>query len=227
MPGVGSRLEMLKELAQREKQAEIFPEAEVEFFIKATAVEGDASSLITYYTLKVHAIERTSSMSELNDNDDVVNRISKTMGKSKSSRKGKKAWRKNISTQDIEDFHEKANKDALSGGSLTGAPNDSLFFVDKSRDLSVKRKIDKKREKVLRVDSILQKNRFVQAVPSSNCKKSQVRPKEVKMVERDNEKANTGMVDIWGEQGDHVVKKRKMLDCMSNQAALLPRQEWK
>ncbi|GJZ70197.1 ribosome biogenesis protein NOP53-like protein [Tanacetum coccineum] len=132
------------------------------------------------------------------------------MGKSKSSRKGKKAWRKNISTEDIEDFHEKANKDALSGGSLTGAPNDSLFFVDKSRDLSVKRKIDKKREKVLRVDSILQKNSFVQAVPSSNCKKSKVKPKEVKRVERDNEKADTGMVDIWGEQGDHVVKKRKV-----------------
>nr|GEU92922.1 ABC transporter G family member 35-like isoform X3 [Tanacetum cinerariifolium] len=81
MPGVGSRLEMLKELAQREKQAEIFPEAEVDFFIKATAVEGDASSLITYYTLKVHAIERTSSISELNDNDDVgeMLEISKTI----------------------------------------------------------------------------------------------------------------------------------------------------
>lgn len=132
------------------------------------------------------------------------------MGKSKSSRKGKKAWRKNISTEDIEDFNEKANKDALSGGSLTGAPNDSLFFLDKSRDLSVKRKIDKSREKVLRVDSILQKNSFVQAVPSSNCKKSKVKPKEVKRVERDTEKADTGMVDIWGEQGDHVVKKRKV-----------------
>ncbi|GJU85742.1 ABC transporter G family member 35-like protein isoform X3 [Tanacetum coccineum] len=45
--------EMLKELTQR-----VFH-------------EGDVSSLITYYTLKVHAIERTSSMSELNDNADV------------------------------------------------------------------------------------------------------------------------------------------------------------
>ena len=44
---------MLKELAQREKQAGIFPEAEVDLFMKATAVEGDASSLITYYTLRV------------------------------------------------------------------------------------------------------------------------------------------------------------------------------
>ena len=55
------------------------------------------------------------------------------MGKSaKSSRKGKKAWRANISTQDIEDYYEKSTKDALSGGSLTQVPSESLFFVDKS-----------------------------------------------------------------------------------------------
>ena len=38
-------------------------------------------------------------------------------------------------------------------------------------DLSVKRKIEKHREKVLRCDSVLQKNPFVQAVPSSTLKK--------------------------------------------------------
>ncbi|KAL8192865.1 hypothetical protein R6Q57_027313 [Mikania cordata] len=101
------------------------------------------------------------------------------MGKSKSSRKGKKAWRANISTQDIEDFYEKSTKDALSGGSLTGLPSDSLFFVDKSRDLSAKRKIEKCREKILRVDSILQKNSFVQPVPSSTMKKSNKKQKEL------------------------------------------------
>lgn len=56
------------------------------------------------------------------------------MGKrAKSSRKGKKEWRANISTDDFEDFFEKTTKDALSGGSLAEAPSDSLFFVDKSR----------------------------------------------------------------------------------------------
>ncbi|TYH51987.1 hypothetical protein ES332_D10G319500v1 [Gossypium tomentosum] len=67
--------------------------------------------------------------------------------KSKTSRKGKKAWRANISTEDIHDFFEKSTKDALSGGSLTSAPTESLFFIDKSQDLSVKKKIEKKREK--------------------------------------------------------------------------------
>ncbi|KAJ0709582.1 putative ABC-type xenobiotic transporter [Helianthus annuus] len=51
--GVGSRLEMLTELARREKEAGIIPEAEVDLFMKATAIEGDESSLITYYTLRI------------------------------------------------------------------------------------------------------------------------------------------------------------------------------
>lgn len=59
------------------------------------------------------------------------------MGKrAKSSRKGKKEWRANISTEDIEDYFEKSTKDALSGGSLADVPSDSLFFVDKSRGMN-------------------------------------------------------------------------------------------
>lgn len=53
--------------------------------------------------------------------------------KAKSSRKGKKAWRANISTEDIEEYFENNTKDALSGGSLSNAPSESLFYVDKSR----------------------------------------------------------------------------------------------
>lgn len=56
--------------------------------------------------------------------------------KAKSSRKGKKAWRANISTEDIEDFYQKSTKDAHTGGSLSSAPNESLYFVDKSEGLS-------------------------------------------------------------------------------------------
>ncbi|KAJ9539881.1 hypothetical protein OSB04_026387 [Centaurea solstitialis] len=134
------------------------------------------------------------------------------MGKqSKGSRKGKKAWRANISTEDIEDFYEKSSKDALSGGSLTEVPSDSLFFVDKSRDLSVKRKIDKHREKILRVDSILQKNSFVKPVPCSINKKSKRKQKEVQKAESSSQKdgtTDTGMVDIWDGTDDLVVKRK-------------------
>lgn len=52
--------------------------------------------------------------------------------KAKTSRKGKKAWRANISTEDIEDFFEKTTKDALSGGNLSAASNEDLFHVEKS-----------------------------------------------------------------------------------------------
>ena len=45
-------------------------------------------------------------------------------------------------------------------------------------DLSVKRKIEKHREKVLRSDSVLQRNAFVQPVPSSTKKKSNTKRKE-------------------------------------------------
>lgn len=53
--------------------------------------------------------------------------------KAKTSRNGKKAWRANISTDDIDEFIDKSTKDALSGGSLTSVPSESLFYVDKSR----------------------------------------------------------------------------------------------
>ncbi|CAL5327821.1 unnamed protein product [Camellia sinensis] len=50
--GVGSRYELLTELAKRERSAGIFPEADVDLFMKATAMEGVESSLITDYTLR-------------------------------------------------------------------------------------------------------------------------------------------------------------------------------
>ncbi|KAL7603859.1 hypothetical protein Lser_V15G18069 [Lactuca serriola] len=55
--GVGSRLEMLTELARREKEAGIIPDSEVDLFMKATAIEGDESSLITYYTLRILGLD--------------------------------------------------------------------------------------------------------------------------------------------------------------------------
>ncbi|KAH0921557.1 hypothetical protein HID58_021575 [Brassica napus] len=51
--GVGTRYDLLNELARREKDAGIFPEADVDLFMKASAAQGVKSSLITDYTLKV------------------------------------------------------------------------------------------------------------------------------------------------------------------------------
>ncbi|EYU42977.1 hypothetical protein ABFS82_14G169900 [Erythranthe guttata] len=143
------------------------------------------------------------------------------MGKrAKSSRKGKKEWRANISTEDFEDFFEKSTKDALSGGSLADAPSDSLFFVDKSRDLSARRKIDKSREKVLRCDSILQKNPFIKSIPSSiqNKKTSKKNNKSDKTAAgkdaagdslMEETALDSGVGDLWEDKGEKNVKSKK------------------
>ncbi|WCJ20001.1 Ribosome biogenesis protein NOP53 [Euphorbia peplus] len=136
--------------------------------------------------------------------------------KAKSSRKGKKAWRANISTEDIDDFNEKSTKDALSGGSLTDVPTESLFFVDKSKDLSVKRKIEKRREKVLRCDSVLQKNPFVKVVPSSVKTEKKKEKKRNKRAAEVNDVKGLATVggsekgDLWENNGEPDNKARKV-----------------
>ncbi|KAK8645923.1 hypothetical protein V6N13_119727 [Hibiscus sabdariffa] len=55
--GVGTRYDLLSELARREKDAGIFPEADVDLFMKATAMKGVESSLITDYTLKLLGLD--------------------------------------------------------------------------------------------------------------------------------------------------------------------------
>ncbi|CAA6664815.1 unnamed protein product [Spirodela intermedia] len=127
--------------------------------------------------------------------------------KAKTSRKGKKAWRANISTADIEEYFEKATKDSHSGGNLSSVPSDSLFYYDKSsKDIPIKRKIEKHRDKILHYDSILQRNSFVQPVPSSTLRKSEKKrkaisssePKNVEAVKDGNSLAS-GLTDIWSE----------------------------
>ncbi|KAG0620558.1 hypothetical protein M758_4G225500 [Ceratodon purpureus] len=60
--GIGTRYEMLAELAKREKQAGIFPEKDVDVFMKATAVEGMESSLSTDYIMKILGLDVCSNV---------------------------------------------------------------------------------------------------------------------------------------------------------------------
>ncbi|XP_024977638.1 ABC transporter G family member 29-like [Cynara cardunculus var. scolymus] len=55
--GIGSRYELLTELARREKAAGIFPEPEVDLFMKSTAMEGADNNLITDYILKILGLD--------------------------------------------------------------------------------------------------------------------------------------------------------------------------
>ncbi|XP_041993830.1 pleiotropic drug resistance protein 2-like isoform X2 [Salvia splendens] len=55
--GVGTRYEMLVELSRREKEAGIKPDPEIDAFMKATALVGQETSLITDYVLKILGLD--------------------------------------------------------------------------------------------------------------------------------------------------------------------------
>lgn len=54
--GVGTRYELLTELSRREKDVGIKPDPEMDAYLKATAVSGQESSLVTDYVLKVRLL---------------------------------------------------------------------------------------------------------------------------------------------------------------------------
>ncbi|KAG6389557.1 hypothetical protein SASPL_151028 [Salvia splendens] len=55
--GVGSRYEMLAELARREKVANIKPDPNIDMFMKAAATEGEEANVVTEYVLKVLGLD--------------------------------------------------------------------------------------------------------------------------------------------------------------------------
>ncbi|XP_060973818.1 pleiotropic drug resistance protein 1 isoform X2 [Cannabis sativa] len=55
--GVGTRYEMLAELSRREKEANIKPDPDIDIFMKATSTEGQKSSVVTDYVLKILGLE--------------------------------------------------------------------------------------------------------------------------------------------------------------------------
>ncbi|EPS72917.1 hypothetical protein M569_01838 [Genlisea aurea] len=129
--------------------------------------------------------------------------------------RGKKAWRAKISTEEIEDYFEKSTKDALSGGTLLDVRCDSDFYCDKSTDVPVKKKIEKIREKVLRRDSLLQRNPFVKPIPSSVQRKKTTKHKPFQIAKDKHEEEEvhgSAMDDPWKEDAEEnarVTKKSK------------------
>lgn len=55
--GVGTRYDMLTELSRREKEAGIKPDPEIDAFMKVTSIEGQETSLVTDYILKILGLE--------------------------------------------------------------------------------------------------------------------------------------------------------------------------
>ncbi|KAF8397869.1 hypothetical protein HHK36_016794 [Tetracentron sinense] len=55
--GVGTRYEMLTELSRREREAGVKPDPEIDAFMKATAMAGQETSLVTDYILKILGLD--------------------------------------------------------------------------------------------------------------------------------------------------------------------------
>lgn len=145
--------------------------------------------------------------------------------KSKTSRKGKREWRKNISTSEVDAFVEKEALVDRSGGALDQLPNDTLFFVDTTKDTQTARKVDKHRGKVLHADSILERNALIPVwrEPGHSGKKRKDRdhamplgakPKPVVEAKakdaKEKKPQGLGFFDAWGDgagKGKKVLKR--------------------
>ncbi|CAD6267973.1 unnamed protein product [Miscanthus lutarioriparius] len=55
--GVGARFDMLSELLRRQKEAHIIPDADIDAFMKASAIEGEEANVVTDYVLKILGLE--------------------------------------------------------------------------------------------------------------------------------------------------------------------------
>ncbi|KAL5539497.1 hypothetical protein UlMin_043229, partial [Ulmus minor] len=55
--GVGTRYDMLEELSRREKDASIMPDPDLDIYMKAAALEGQETNMVTDYILKILGLE--------------------------------------------------------------------------------------------------------------------------------------------------------------------------
>ncbi|CAI6276117.1 unnamed protein product [Periconia digitata] len=81
------------------------------------------------------------------------------------SRKGKKAWRKNVDVTQIQSGLEEARDQIIDGGIIAEKTSDELFAVDTTGSTEIQAKYSK-RHKPLKVDEILNKRSAVPAVSS-------------------------------------------------------------
>ncbi|CAK7211221.1 hypothetical protein SEUCBS140593_001098 [Sporothrix eucalyptigena] len=79
------------------------------------------------------------------------------------SRKGRKAWRKNVDVSEVERGLEERNDEIIKGGIVKETESSDLFQIEETGDLEVAKKLSKK-TKTLKVDEILAQRSAVPAV---------------------------------------------------------------
>ncbi|KAI1325517.1 P60-like protein [Xylariaceae sp. FL0255] len=71
------------------------------------------------------------------------------------SRKGKKAWRKNVDVTDVTKGLEELNEQIIQGGVIAERPSDELFVLDTVGDAAIAKKYPKHTSKSLKADEII------------------------------------------------------------------------
>ncbi|EHY59306.1 Ribosome biogenesis protein NOP53 [Exophiala dermatitidis] len=80
------------------------------------------------------------------------------------SRKGKKAWRKNVDITEVQHGLEELREEILHGGPIAEKPSEELFAVDTQGSADIKKKYNV--QKPLKIDEILTRRSAVPAVDS-------------------------------------------------------------
>ncbi|EEQ30728.1 hypothetical protein McanMca71_000587 [Microsporum canis] len=82
-----------------------------------------------------------------------------------SSRKGKKAWRKNVDVTEVQEGLEQVREEVIKGGVLAEKPSEELFTLDPTGDKEAQQEVQK-RFKSLRADEILAQRSAISAIDS-------------------------------------------------------------
>ncbi|POR34741.1 Uncharacterized protein TPAR_05054 [Tolypocladium paradoxum] len=83
---------------------------------------------------------------------------------SQPSRKGKRAWRKNVDVTEVEKGLEDLNDEVIRGGVIKEKASAELFAIDVKRDSRISKKLPKHMKKVLRADEIIAQRSAIPAV---------------------------------------------------------------
>ncbi|KAK3949991.1 ribosome biogenesis protein Nop53/GLTSCR2 [Pseudoneurospora amorphoporcata] len=84
------------------------------------------------------------------------------------SRKGKKAWRKNVDVTEVEQGLDELNAQIIKGGVIAEKKSEELFAIDVKPDTEITKKLPKQFKKPLKADEILAQR---SAVPAVSLKK--------------------------------------------------------
>ncbi|TQV92975.1 hypothetical protein V2A60_003704 [Cordyceps javanica] len=109
-----------------------------------------------------------------------------------TSRKGKKAWRKNVDVTEVQQGLEELNEEIIQGGVIRERDSADLFAIDVKGDSQISKKFPKHAKKSLKADEILNKR---SAVPA------------VSMRKRAGDKTTNGLLPIKRQRTDWVSHK--------------------